>query len=117
MKRRKIMPDIDFELVFTPHGSVQLIDMNEDKQVWSSDNDQDFAEEFDGDFFDAKDAEEILEWLEEQDLIDLDDAEIDIVEEDADEEDSDVIDDDNIIEADFTPVRTAAQRTTKRKPK
>lgn len=105
----------EFELVFSATGSVSLIDISDSATaslIWSSDDDQDFAEEFDGDFFDAKDAEEIIEYLEDAELIDADSI-LDLVEEDEDGEE-DVIeeDDDNVIDADFTPVA----RPRKRKP-
>lgn len=43
----------DFELIFDETGRVQLKDA-EGNLLWSSDDDDDFAEEFDGDFFDGE---------------------------------------------------------------
>jgi len=119
MTRRKIKRCADFELVFSAIGAVHLFDTVAQRTVWSSDDDEEFAEEFDGDFFDGNDEDEILEYLAEKEFVD-DDTEIDIIEEDADGDDDetgDVDDDDNIIDADFTPAarRTSTVRGTRKK--
>lgn len=88
----------DFELVFKADGSVELRDSAK-TVVWSSDSDDDFAEEFDGDFFsDEDDSDDILDYLDEQGHIDLESDEIDIVENDLQDE----ADDDDIIDGEFT---------------
>lgn len=92
----------DFELVFSSTGSVSLVDCDNDRIIWSSDNDQEFAENFDGDFFDASNAGEIIDYLEEQELID-ESAILDLVEEDEDGEDDIIEEDDDVIDAEFTP--------------
>jgi hypothetical protein len=121
MTRRRIKnnePAAEFELLFSAIGSVSLIEIDGDEEVtlWSSDDDEDFAEEFDGDFFDATDADEIIEYLEEIGLVE-DDSEIDIVEEDAkpNPDDSDDEDDD-IIEGEFIPAARRTVKTRKKKP-
>ncbi len=105
MKRTKKDIPAEFELVFSATGSVTLVECDDDTVLWSSDDDQEFAEAFDGDFFDASDAEEIIGWLEELELID-EDSILDLVEEDEDGEDTVIEedDDDNVIDAQFTPV-------------
>jgi len=93
----------DFELVFKADGTVELLD-DAKAVVWASDSDDDFAEAFDGDFFSDEDADEILDYLNDEDYVDLEVDEIDIVENDlADEVGSDADDgDDNVIDAEFT---------------
>lgn len=81
----------DFELVFHPQGSVELFDAD-GTSVWQSDADDDFADEFEGDFFSADDdGDEILDYLDELGKIDLDNDDIDVIENDLEDE-SDVID-------------------------
>lgn len=88
----------DFTLVYRSHGTVELHDAD-NKLAWSSDADEEFAEEFEGDFFsDEEDTDEILDYLNEQGLIDLDDDEIDIIENDADDESGYS---DNVLEGSF----------------
>ncbi len=60
--RRPVRP---FRLVLTRGGGAELIDVLDDEAIaWSSDNDEDFAEEFD-DFLTTDDVDEILDYLEE----------------------------------------------------
>lgn len=114
MKRKTKLDDVpaDFELVFSATGSVTLVDLNDATApvVWSSDDDQEFAEAFDGDFFDANDAEDIIDYLEDREFIDTDSI-LDLVEEDEDGEDDVIEEDDNVIDADFSP----ADRTKRKK--
>lgn len=81
-------PPPDFELILHPHGAVSLIDKNDDDRlVWSSDNDEDFTEEFEGqEFFGDDDADEILDYLDSQEYVNLDEDEVDVVEEALDED-------------------------------
>lgn len=80
------------ELVFTPHGTVSLL--NEDETVlWSSDEDPDFSEVCPEEFLeDPRDTDTIIDYLIEQEFL-SDEDEIDITEEtldgEADSEDDD----------------------------
>lgn len=73
----------DFELIFHPHGTVSLIDCEDDSLVWSSDADDEFTEQFNGDdFFDAdRDSERIIAYLESEDYVNGEEDVIDIIEE------------------------------------
>lgn len=97
-KREHIKPD--YELLFHPEGTVELFDRDENS-IWQSDADDDFADQFEGDFFDGEDADEILDYLNEIGKVDLDEDEIDIIENDLNDEAADT----NVIDADFTEVR------------
>jgi len=84
----------DFTLLFKADGSVELLDRHQET-VWSSDNDDRFSEEFDGETFfsDDDDSEDIIDYLDEIGLLDASTDQIDIVENDlSDESDDDVID-------------------------
>lgn len=59
-------------LVFLTGGQVALEDDGE--QVWSSDDDEDFLEEFGDAFHDADDAEEILAYLVDEGILTEDEA-------------------------------------------
>lgn len=74
------IPHAYYDLVFSEHGTVTLEHDNE--KIWSSDTDEDFMEEFDGDtFFDGEDADDIIDYLMDIELLTEED-EIDIVEHD-----------------------------------
>lgn len=76
------------ELVFTPHGTVLL--RNGENQLWASDGDVEFSEEFPDEFLNMDDdADDIIDYLIEADFI-KDDEEINIVEQSLD----DVVSDD-----------------------
>lgn len=94
----------DFELVFTASGSVELIDTNTDEVTWSSDDDDAFAEEFD-DYLDGEDAENVIEYLDENDYLDASEDIIDVVEEDLEDENSD-----EPIEGELIPAKTANRK-------
>ncbi len=102
-KKHRAMDDVpedspaDFTLTYQSHGAVDLRDIN-GKLVWSSDADEDFAESFEGDFFDDDDTDEILDYLAEQGYLDSETDEIDIVENDADDESGFS---DNVLEGSF----------------
>ncbi len=88
----------DFTLIYRSHGTVELHDA-EENLVWSSDSDEDFADEFEGDFFsDEEDTDEILDYLDAAGFIDLDEDEIDIVE-------NDLEDESNVIEGKFKRIQ------------
>lgn len=54
-----------FRLLLTRGGGAELIDvLDNEETVWSSDDDEDFSEEFD-DFLTAADVDDILDYLEE----------------------------------------------------
>jgi hypothetical protein len=80
-------------LLFSPHGSVQLLSSGADQAevLWTSDEDHDFPEEFDDilDPNDEEDIEHIVEYLIDKELL-ADEESIDIEEqfldEDADED-------------------------------
>jgi hypothetical protein len=93
--------EADFELLFHPQGTVELLDA-EGESVWCSDADDDFADEFEGDFFDGEDAEEILEYLDDNGYVDLDEDDIDITENDLEDESGD---DSTVIDADFVELK------------
>ena len=78
-------PLADFTLTYHAEGSVTLSNAR-DQLVWSSDADEEFAEQFEGDFFDDEDTDEILDYLDTNGYIDLDEDEIDVIENDADVE-------------------------------
>lgn len=86
-RRSRSDTDADYELIFDETGRVQLKD-HTGRLVWSSDNDDDFAEEFDDDFFDGDQSDDIIDYLIEQGHLEGDE-EIDIVEVDLEEYDDD----------------------------
>lgn len=58
-------PVRQFRLVLTRGGGAELLDVDDDEDlVWSSDDDEDFAEEFDS-FLTRADISDILDYLEE----------------------------------------------------
>lgn len=56
------------KLLLTEHGTAELLD-NDDDQLWSSDNDPDFEEEFGDDFIADDDAEDVLDYLVENEYL------------------------------------------------
>lgn len=85
------------KLILTPHGTAELID-DSDIQVWASDTDQDFMEEFSGrDFLGEKDVEDIIEYLEEIDMLEPDEADdLDVEEQSLNPDEDDDEDDEGI---------------------
>ena len=61
------------ELVLTAHGPVELLNSNEET-LWSSDADDDFREDFNNEFLHEEDIGEILEWLEDNNILNEDEA-------------------------------------------
>lgn len=100
-------PAADFTLLFKADGTVELLDRDNDT-VWSSDDDDKFAEEFGGETFfsDEDDSDDIIDYLDEQGIVDSSKDEIDIVENDLEDEtdDDDDSGDDDVIDADFKEV-------------
>lgn len=92
----------DFTLLFKADGTVELLDAR-NHTVWSSDNDDEFTEEFGNDMFsDEEDSEDILDYLNEHDFVNVDTDEIDIVENDLADESNDDNDGDDVIDGEFT---------------
>lgn len=56
------------ELVLTAHGTCELITAN-NATLWASDADDDFREEFNNEFLNEEDLEEILEYLEDNEIL------------------------------------------------
>ncbi len=63
-------------ILFTAHGTVQLLDAD-DKVLWSSDDDDDFSDEFSDEFLEEEDLEDVLDYLVDADLLSGDD-EVDV---------------------------------------
>lgn len=59
----------DLKLILTPHGTATLVEGEREKIVWSSDDDDTFLSEFGGDFINEDDADEIIEYLLDQGVI------------------------------------------------
>jgi hypothetical protein len=73
-------------LLLTAHGTAQLLDAD-DRVLWSSDDDEDFTDEYPDEFLEEEDVEEILQYLVDCELIDEDtelDLRIDALEDSAD---------------------------------
>lgn len=86
------MPKHLRELVFLPHGAVELRSTSDGKTYrtdWASDTDADAAAELGVDIFEENDADDLLDYLEEIDIL-KPDEEVDLIEEyleDSDEPD------------------------------
>ena len=96
-------------LVFTSNGQVALEE--NDEQVWSSDNDDDFKEEIGDDFLNEEDSLRVLEYLMEQGIINEREAQlvsIDVEDDDENENGEDE-DEDDVIDADFVEVEPSRQ--------
>lgn len=63
-------------LVFTELGAVELLDEN-GRQVWASDDDDDFSDEFGDEFLSEEDAPDVVDFLIEHELME-DDEEYEI---------------------------------------
>jgi hypothetical protein len=94
-------------LISRPHGALELRS-SDDELLWSSDADEDFAEEF-PDFVDIEndpELEDVSDYLIDIGVL-ADDEEITITVEDLDDSDDDDDDDDSggdVIEGDFTDI-------------
>lgn len=83
------------KLLLTEYGTA-ILTTDSGEQVWSSDDDADFLEEFGDDFIRDEDAEEIIEYLEEKEELTDDEAEdIEIEVRSLDDTAGDSDDDDN----------------------
>lgn len=56
------------ELVIRPHGVAELLD-DKEKTLWASDNDPEFKEEVTDEFLGEDDADDVLEYLVDMDII------------------------------------------------
>jgi predicted dithiol-disulfide oxidoreductase (DUF899 family) len=56
------------ELIFRAHGPVELLNADE-QMLWVSESDDDFKEEFTDEFLHEEDAEDILEYLHDNNLL------------------------------------------------
>jgi predicted dithiol-disulfide oxidoreductase (DUF899 family) len=56
------------ELILRAHGIAELVDARE-KTVWSSDADEDFKEDFNDEFLTEEDADDVLDYLVDNDVI------------------------------------------------
>lgn len=80
----------NLELVFTPQGHAELREAgNDDEILWSSDDDEDFAEQFDAsEFLSEKDTEKVVEYLLDSSTITpAEESELEVYEESFDGED------------------------------
>ena len=102
MTRKKT--DYDFVLTFQADGHVELADSDEEL-IWSSDDDEEFLDEFGRELFnDEDDSENILDYLDEQGLLNVEEDEIDIVENDLADEAASDDEFSRVIEGDFEDV-------------
>jgi len=62
----------DIVIILTAQGGVEVLDLSEDdeegEQLWASDSDEDFREEF-PDFVDENDLEHLLDYLVDKEVI------------------------------------------------
>jgi predicted dithiol-disulfide oxidoreductase (DUF899 family) len=56
------------ELILRAHGIAELVDARE-KTIWSSDADDDFKEDFNDEFLNEEDADDVLDYLVDSDII------------------------------------------------
>ena len=98
------------ELILTANGGAEVVDLDAEQQLWASDSDDTFREEF-PDFLDENDLEHVFDYLIEHDVLseeEADEAEVSMEslreagpgDEDDDEEDDDPPDE---VEGQFIP--------------
>jgi hypothetical protein len=61
------------ELILTANGGAEVVDLDEEKQLWASDSDDHFREEF-PDFLDENDLEHVFDYLVEHDVLSEEEA-------------------------------------------
>jgi hypothetical protein len=61
------------ELILTANGGAEVVDLDEEKQVWASDSDDLFREEF-PDFLEENDLEHVFDYLTEHDVMSEEEA-------------------------------------------
>lgn len=65
----------DLELILLPSGGAELIDLEDEKQVWASDSDDDFRGAF-PDLLAEDDVEDVLNYLVSQGVMSDDEADV-----------------------------------------
>lgn len=81
-------------LIFTPHGTAILKASEDGRELWCSDDDDDFAETNPNEFLGAVDADVIIDYLIDEGLV-IEEEEIDVFEETLDDEvEADELDED-----------------------
>lgn len=65
---------LPLELILRAHGPVELLNSDQET-LWASDADDDFREEFNDEFLQEEDIPEILDYLEEHEILSLDEVE------------------------------------------
>jgi hypothetical protein len=61
------------ELILTANGGAEVVDLDEEKQLWASDSDDHFLEEF-PDFLDENDLDHVFDYLVAQDVMSEEEA-------------------------------------------
>jgi hypothetical protein len=61
------------ELILTANGGAEVVDLDQEKQLWASDADDLFREEF-PDFLDENDLEHVFDYLVEHDVMSEEEA-------------------------------------------
>ena len=61
------------ELILTANGGAEVVDLDEEKQLWASDSDDLFREEF-PDFLDENDLEHVFDYLVAHDVLSEEEA-------------------------------------------
>jgi hypothetical protein len=97
------------ELILTANGGAELVDLDAQEQVWASDSDDDFREEF-PDFLDENDLEPVFDYLIGEELLtedEADEAEVSMesLKEGPGDEDDDDDDPPEEVEGEFIPGR------------
>jgi hypothetical protein len=74
----------NLELTFTSTGGAEVSD-GPDDVVWSSDDDDEFRDEFENEFLNVKDEERVIQWLVDHDIVTEDESEdLEVFEEETD---------------------------------
>ncbi len=92
------------ELCFTTRGHAELVDVERDEVLWSSDDDDDFRDAHPDELLSVADALAVIEYLVENDIISPEEGEdLDVTEETDELEDDDEGDgvEDDAIEGEF----------------
>lgn len=101
----------ELELILTANGGAELVDLDAEKQLWASDSDDFFREEF-PDFLDENDLEHVFDYLVGAEVMseeEADEAEVSMESlregpgDDEDDEDEDDGDPPDEVEGEFIP--------------
>jgi hypothetical protein len=95
------------ELILTANGGAEVVDLDEERQLWASDSDDAFREEF-PDFLDENDLEHVLDYLVGLEVMteeEADEAEVSMesLKEGPGDEDDDEEEDDEDVASEFIP--------------